>query len=491
VRPLFALVSVVLFLALAAAACLRSGVQLDDAGYVALHVADNVRHGHGIVFNPGERRDLVDSPLWLGLLTVFTASEHASLLVQFAGMILGTAVLLLVLAGPRLLVAGACASLFLGLDGLFAAGVTTGGSGLLAAAYLVAFQLHLRRARSREDEPRHADRTIAIWASVAPLVRYELALVVLPAMLGWALADWRRPRAWLPLGAAVAGCALCLGMRAAYFDAWPAYWEPWPPSRAGVESALRALGDVLVRRPLLGIGIVVAAAAWVRGQCRATRATGFGWGLVALAGFSLLPQAGRDVERNVLILLAPAYLLAVEAVWRGTRTRLGLVAALLLVVAQPARTWFPGAANPQTRTAQVKIGQWLGEHALPGTVVGARQVGALGYYSGLEMEDVEGQVSPRVAAARRALRPVNDVSTAHDFSPMLRQEPDLVLTGSREPVPSSILYVPDMEAVPEALRGEFGVYRWAANPVWRVAPGNFVPARNSRRAPALVVVPAH
>jgi hypothetical protein len=240
-----------------------------------------------------------------------------------------------------------------------------------------------------------------------------------------------------------------------------------------------------VRRPLVGIGMIVMLSTWVRGKFRIGRSTGFGWGLLVLAAFALLPSAGHDVERTVTILLAPAYLLAVESVWRGTRTRLGLVAALLLVGAQPARTWMARTTTPEARAGYAKLGEWLETHALPGTVVGARQVGALGYYSGLEMEDVLGQVSPRVAAARRA---TDGANAPHDFAPMLRQEPDLVLTAPQEPVPSAILYVPNSDAVPTALRSDYGIYRWAGSPVWRsgavaaaAAPPTMAPA-NSRPA---------
>jgi len=85
---------------------------------------------------------------------------------------------------------------------------------------------------------------------------------------------------------------------------------------------------------------------------------------------------------------------------------------------------------------------------------------------------VLGQVSPRVARARRERRPVDGAAAARDFGPMMRQEPDLVLTTPQEPVPSAMLYVPDMDAVPPTLRGEYGVYRWAANPVWRDTPSD-------------------
>jgi hypothetical protein len=208
-------------------------------------------------------------------------------------------------------------------------------------------------------------------------------------------------------------------------------------------------------------------AGWWRGGFRCGRSCGLPWGLLAVAALSIFPAAGADVERACVALLPLSYVLAVQAVWRGTRTRLGLVAALLLVIAQPARTWTSRSVSPESRIAQARLGQWLGTHALPGTVVGARQVGALGYYSGLVMEDVLGQVSPRVAAARRVLPGPANVHRLRHIAPMLRQEPDLVLTSPQDPVPSAILYVPNLDAVPPALRGRVGLYRWAGSPVWR------------------------
>jgi len=468
VRPLFAIVPVALFVALATSMCLRAGVQLDDSGYVALRVAENLRTGHGIVFNPGERRDLVDSPLWLAVLAVATVSSEAPIVVIATGIALGIAVLLLVLTGPRLIVAGACASLFLGLDGAFAGSVVTGGSTLLAALYLVVFDRRMRNARAREGTPTHgAERWLAAWAAAAPFVRYEFAIVALCATVGWALTDRRRRDAWWPLAGAIAGACVCLLVRGAYFGSWPATWEPWPPSAASVRAAATALGDFAVRRPLIGLGILVMLAGWWRGGFRFGRTCGVAWGLLALAGFALLPAAGTDVERVCVALLPLAYVLAVQAVWRGTRTRLGLVAALLLVIAQPARTWTMRAMKPEQRAAHAKLGQWLGTHALSGTVVGARQVGALGYYSGLEMEDVLGQVSPRVAATRRTQRAEPGSRAARSIAPMLRQEPDLVLTSITDPVPSAVLYVPNLDAVPLALRADYRIYRWAGSPVWR------------------------
>lgn len=468
-RPFFAIIPVALFLALATSHCIRSGLELDDAGYIALRVADNLRQGNGTVFNSGERRDLVDSPMWLGVLAVASSSRAAPFLLQVTGLAFGVGVLLVVLAAPRKPVAGACASLFLGLDGLFAARATSGTSGLLAAAYLVGLYAVTRRwsARPEDKESAPHDGILAGWAAAAAVVRYELVLVVVPVALVWGLSDRRRLRAWLPLASALAGAWLCLSVRQAYFGTPPAYWEPWPPSAAGIWSGAGYFAGFVLRRPLLVLATCVVAAGAARRRFLPMRDIGIAAGLGLLGIFALLPCAGQDVERQFVVMLPVAYLLAVESVWRATRARLGLVAALLLVVAQPAWTWSARTVTPENRAMYARFGQWLRVHALPGTVVGARQVGALGYYSGLVVVDALGQVNGQVAAARRAQWPAVYAASSVDFGAMLRQEPDLVLTGATDPVPSSTLYVPNRDAVPPALRGDFGIYRWAGSPVWK------------------------
>jgi hypothetical protein len=468
VRLLFAIIPIALFLVLAVGHCVRSGTELDDAGYIVLRVADNLRTGHGMVFNPGERRDVTDSPLWIGLLLPLSFAADAPFWVVAFGLTLGVAVMLAVLTGPRLPVAGACASLFLALDGLFAARATAGTSAVLGALYvLVVFGL-VRRWRSRPaagpNEP-----VLAAWLAVATLVRYELALIAIPTGFGWAIAEPRRARAWLPLGAAIAGAALCALVRWQYFGAWPALWEPWPPTSSSMRTGLLSLAEMALRRPLLALGTLVLISGIASGASRPNRGSGLTCGFFFLVLFSILPAGGTDVARHAAVLLPLAYVLAVEAVWRGTRTRFGLVAALLLVAAQPAWTWKAVVERTSSAAGAARLGQWLQTRARSDTVVGARQVGALGYYSRLRMEDVGGQVSGRVAAQRRARPPAPHEIAARDFVPMLSLEPDLVIVAAGEPVPSNMVYVPNQDAVPPVLRGDFGVYRWAGSPVWHTA----------------------
>jgi len=466
VRLLFVIIPMVLFLVLAVGHCVRSGVELDDDGYIVLRVADNLRSGNGMVFNPGERRDVTDSPLWVGLVLPFSFTKDAPFWVVACGLALGVAVLLAVHAGPRLTVAGACASLFLALDGLFAARATAGTSATFAALYVLVLFGMVRRWRGRTEAGLN-EPVLAAWLAVAALVRYELVLIAIPTALGWALPERRRSRAWLPLAAAIGGALVCALARWLYFDTLPALWEPWPPTSASMRAGTMTLLGLVLRRPLLALGAFVLVAGIASGASRPNRTSGLTFGFFLLAFFAILPAGGTDVLRHAPVLLPLGYVLAVEAVWRGTRTRFGLVAALLLVAAQPAWTWKEVVERSGSAAGYARLGQWLQSRARTDTVVGAREVGALGYYSRLRMEDVEGQVSGRVAAQRRARPPVSEEIAARDFVPMLSLEPDLVVVAYGEPVPSNMVYVPNQNAVPSVLRGNYGVYRWAGSPVWR------------------------
>ncbi len=469
-RTLVGIIPVLIFLVLATLQSFHAGLQPDDSGFVALRVADNFRQGAGLVFNPGERRDLVDSPLWVSQLSMLTLSVRAPLLVQFYGLVLGIGVLLVLVASARSRLIGAGAALFVAVDGIFVSRVTAGTSDPLVALHLVLLYPILRAARGRTEGHRESDIALALWAALAGFVRYELVLLAVPVTLGAGLREPRRVFAWLPLAAAVVGSALCLGLRWGYFGTSPDYWEPWPPTLQSFLSGAQTFGELLVRRPLLWIGAAILISEWVHGRLWLGRRIGLAWGLFAFLVFAMMPARGTDVERHVAAALPLATLLAVDAVWKRARTRPALVAALLFVLAQPGWTQAGRSTDPDLSQAYSRIGQWLRTHALPGTVVGAHRVGALGYHSGMLMEDVAGRVSPRVANARRLLGPdaLHDETSA--FQIMFRQEPDVVVVLPGDPIPSARTYVPNDDAVPEAIRGPFRIYRWAGSPVWQNPP---------------------
>lgn len=466
-RTLLGLIPIAILLAYATVDAYSRGAQPSDDGYVALRVADNLRSGHGLIFNAGERRDLVDSPLWVGLLAPVSYAEVAPTLLQVLALLLAAGVVLVMLQSHKSALLGVGAALFLSVDRLFVTRVTAGGSEALAALYLVTLYGILRGARVRSAGLSDADKALSVWSALAPLVRYELVIVALPVALGAGLRDPRRRWAWLPFAVGGLSATLVLGLRWSYFQAWPAYWEPWPPEWGRVGEASATLLGMLVRRPLLVLGIGVFLSEWIRDRLWLGRRIGLAWGLTGLLMFALAPANGHDLERQVAAVLPLAYVMAVDAVWFRPRTRPGVVAALLLILAEPG--WTSAARGPELErdAAYARLGQWLAATALPGTVVGAERVGALGFYSRMKMEDVDGRVSPRVAAARRR---AIDADTSTRFQYMLRQEPDLVFVLPGDPVPPSSIYVPNDDAVPDAIRGPYRVYRWAGSPVW-IEPG--------------------
>jgi hypothetical protein len=228
------------------------------------------------------------------------------------------------------------------------------------------------------------------------------------------------------------------------------------------------LGLVL-RRPLLLLGLAILIAEWMHGRLWLGRRLGLAWGLLALGLFATAPARGHDVERFLAPLLPLGYVLAVESVWRRTRTRPAVVAALLLLLAQPGWTAGGRTAAPEVDVAYERIGRWLGTHAKPETIVGAARVGALGYHSGLRVEDVQGRVSSRVASSRHpTVDTADDPDTA--FGLVFELEPDLVVVLPGDPVPSARTYVPNDDALPAVIRGPFRVYRWAGSSVWQDDP---------------------
>lgn len=461
-RRLLGLVPLLILLGMATHVCVQEGLHPGDDGYTALRVAENFRSGAGIGFNAGEKRDLVTSPLWLAMLSLLSFSSQADLGLLLLGLFLGTLTLLVMLIGSRDALVGTGAALFVALDGLYVSRIASGGCEPLVGLYLVCLVLILRLGKARGE----AELSLALWAAAAGFVRYELLLVAFPVALGAALREPRRRLAWLPLVAAMLGASLFAGLHGFYFPERPAAWEPWPPTMQDVVDAAHVVLWLLLRRPLLVLGLALLVSEWVHGRLWLGRRVGLAWGLLALLAWSLFPAQGQDVERFVAPLLPLLAFLAVEAIWRRARTRPALVAALLLVLAQPNWT-IPGRrTEPGVDAEYARLGRWLSTHAAPEITVGAARVGALGYQSGLRVEDARGRVSARVAAARRvASRANQDRDSA--FQLVFKLEPDLIIVLPGDPVPSARTYVPADQSVPEAIRGPFRVYRWAGSSVWR------------------------
>lgn len=124
-----------------------------------------------------------------------------------------------------------------------------------------------------------------------------------------------------------------------------------------------------------------------------------------LMGVTAPQRLKPDNVRYAAQLVAPAAALVVFAVsWVVRNQRMAAVLASVAVVA----TGWRAAAGAEQYAVSVKniselhvtAGRWLGEHLPPGAVVAVNDVGAIAFFSGLRILDLEGLVSPDVLPYR-------------------------------------------------------------------------------------------
>lgn len=328
---------------LAAVVITRSGWLCDDA-YITFRTVENLMHGLGPVWNPGERVQAFTHPLWLFLAAagrLITGETYASAITL--GVICSLLALgILGMRCARTPLAGALAVLVLTNSRAFVDYATSGLENPLSNLLLTAFAaLLLRDARGARDfgdfrDARNAGADgrltiLALLASLGLLTRPDLALLFLPGLLVAAHPlRWQRAVRSLALGALP-------------FVAWEAfslvyYGFPFPNTAyaklgSGVESAeLWARGASYLlsswtHDPTTPAAILagIAVALWRGDRWSRSLAAGAALYLVFVAAI------GGDFMRGRF--LAAPLLVAMIALARDRAavTRLAPVAATLLV----------------------------------------------------------------------------------------------------------------------------------------------------------------
>jgi arabinofuranosyltransferase len=170
---------------------------MSDDGFINLRVVSNVVHGHGPVFNVGERIEASTSPLWVYFLSI--ADIVTPIRLEWIAVLLGIA---LTLAGVTFAILGARAlmddrrpdELFVPVGALVLIAVapvwTFASNGLengLVFAWLGA-SLWALATSSRSDRPLRP--AFAVLLGLGPLIRPELALYSVLFVL--AVLMWRR-----------------------------------------------------------------------------------------------------------------------------------------------------------------------------------------------------------------------------------------------------------------------------------------------------------
>lgn len=394
-----------------------SGFPLDDS-WIHLHFARNLAAGAGFSYNPGVPVAGSTAPLWTLVLALGVAVFGSSVaLVKTIGVTASLAAGLVVrraaIAWGASRLGALGAAIGLGWTGAMAWGALSGMEVTLAAL-LVAAAL-LAHARDR-------DLWTALWAALAVLARPE-ALVLIPLLVVARPLTVRRvvvfalvttviltPAVLFSLatvGSPVPATASAkvegglLGWLSGVREGARVTWVSRPAAFFGAWVRWLATTDWLLPValfPALGL------AGWRAGRALAVPALVLVVHPLAMALFAPYRDPSFQEGRYSIHLLPVALvILAVALGPRLTRPRLGLGAAYLVlaVVAMfPAATRY-GWAVQNIDAMQVHLGRWVEKHLPARGTVAVNDIGAIAYFSGREVIDLMGLVTPDIIRYRR------------------------------------------------------------------------------------------
>jgi len=348
---------VFLFCALIAAAYVRTAAITEDA-FITFRVIDNALHGHGLVWNAGERVQPYTHPLWALLLLAASAVSgeifHTALALSLA-LTLVAAALIARNAQGRLTALWALLAL------LFSESFIEYSSASLenALAHVLVAALAVTLHGVSRDDARGAWRA-ALCAGLLAVTRHDLVVLAAPAVLGCLFVTRGRDR-WRVLLA----CALPLVAWSAFALVY--YGSIWPNSAyAKLNNGLSLAESFAAARPYFAdlikydaVTAVVIVAAIVRGLLQPR------WQLrVLAAGLALymayLGVAGGDYMGGRLF--SPPFVLAVTLLALSVRIdsrKLALALAVLTVGLGLQRGWIVWDVYPHAETRALSQHAWM------------------------------------------------------------------------------------------------------------------------------------
>ncbi len=447
---------------LAIAAHLIPGPRTIDDAYITFRYARNLISGTGLVFNPGEHVLGTTTPLYsllmAGLALVTGGAQAPFPILAWALNALAAA------AGAYLLILLG-ASLGSRRAGLAAAAVwavapmsvtfAIGGmeTSLFIALMLATLYLHL------SERPVAA----AAFAALSLLTRPDALLFLLPLAL-------ERLRRSLPAGRLNPAPLRITAREATAFlipvGTWAVfatlyYGNPIPhsilaktqayllPQEAGLVRLLQHyatpfLGHLLFGVPWIGVGLVAYPILYGLGALRALRARPDSWAVLAfpwvyLAAFAI---ANPLIFRWYLAPPLPLYFLGIflGAERLGSDLRrpaliVGLASAAFVMTLN-GWTLSPdhGPSRPAPEMAYIKlellyeqVARDLKDSLLPGQVLAAGDVGALGYFTQARILDTVGLISPQSLAYYPQPRAAYVINYAIPAALVLDQQPDYLV----------------------------------------------------------------
>ena len=416
--------SAVLFILLA----LAFGSYTVDDSYIPYRYIQNLLSGRGLVFNPGERVEGYSNPLWILLLTPIVAvGVSAEMASKAAGILSG----LTVLAGvavwrrrerKRLFTAAVLLSLATSLPfvvwsvagletAFYTALLTLGLLGLAEGRSLLVSALLLGLSAGTRPEGGMFCLLGGVYLALRSL-KWNVK-----SGSGDALSGQNR-RTMLIAPVFLFGPLIAqLIFRRLYYGTWLTNtfhakmgisWELWGKGWHYIESFLRWSG------PGSLLWLLVLAGGYRLWKRRRRGALLLGWALAAQMMFII--SAGGDwmkPYRFFVPILPMLYLL----LWEGVEVVLerfpkieaaplkrgGIyICVLVLVIGSNLAPWeevrnYTSTYSEGMRQTSISLGRWLAREAEPGDWVALGDVGALPYYSGLNVIDLYGLVNPEIA----------------------------------------------------------------------------------------------
>jgi len=397
---------------------LRGG--FTDDGFIHVQYARNLMTRGEYSFNPGETSFGTTSPLWvMGLAAIAQplgggealvgAGKALSWLFAFAVVIALHRVLIVFGASRRTALFGAMA---LAADVWL---VRWGALGMESS--LAAFMAALLVGASRRAyDDRAAAAAFGAAAAIGALVRPELYLVM-PVFLAGALTRRPRPRPGVLLAAAVAMIALVGPWLA--FAKW--HIGSFLPNTAGAKSGglitspldfargLWVPAKIIVSAQLVAVLAMLADLAVTRRRAFVLTPE-FRFGALWMLALPLAYVAGDiQILSRYLLLVTPAICLAgwmsVESLLRASapRVRTAAMASAVVVALATNGVVYARVVVPPSREfsedLQVNmagLARVLHDHAQPGEVVAAADIGYLAFYSGCRVLDLGGLVEPEM-----------------------------------------------------------------------------------------------
>jgi len=402
---------------------LRGG--FTDDGFIHVQYARNLMTRGEYSFNPGETSFGTTSPLWVMALAVVArpfgdgqalvvAGKTLSWLATLAAVIVLHHVLTLLGASRRTAIFGTAA---------FAADVWLVRWGALGMeSSLAACMAALMVATSvRAYDDRRDAAAFGVAVAVGALVRPELYLAM-PVYIVGALS--RRPRpSWRVVLTGACVMALLVGPWLAFAKM---HMGSFLPNTAGAKSGgfitdpVMLAGKLFVPAKILAGSQAVALVAMLVDLALSRRNAfilkpSFRFAalwMIALPAAYVL--ADIQVLSRYLLLIAPAVCaggwMALQSLWRTTSERARVVAmscALVVTLAINgavyARVVLPPsrAFSRDLQVNMVGLARFLHDHARPGEVVAAADIGYLAFYSGCRVLDLGGLVEPETGKLRR------------------------------------------------------------------------------------------